>query len=470
MAILVVGAAVLMLAAPAISHAENAQTAQDITPEARLSSAQDGRTLRRMRDGKVETYSKFAPEEVFSLTWPAEAGVGTAYVKWYTLPDCVILVQSDEDGMEISRERIDEPGFNDCYPILPEARALSLVSDGGMQIAEITLYSEGTLPDGVYSWLPPLQKADLLLVSAHCDDEFIFFGGTIPYYAGERKLGVQVVYMANGERARVDETLNGLWHAGVRNAPVFMPFKDVYTESLRLALLNWGEEETTGALVSLIRRFQPEVIVTHDLEGEYGHGAHIATAVCMLNAVPLAADASVFSDSFAAYGAWQAQKLYLHLYPENRITMDWNQPLPAFGGKTALEVANEAYHMHVSQLKYHSNVYGSGQYSSLEYGLAYTVVGPDAAKEDFFEHIDPARLSDYIAPTAAPTETPAPAATLAPTARPTAAPTVVPEASTQSGVPALLITGAVILIAAAAAVPVFMKRRARKTQNSNRSK
>ncbi len=451
-----------MLAAPAISLAENS-AAQDVTKLSQTASKEDGRAVRRTRDDKIDTYAEYDEEESFSLVWEAEAAVRTAYVKWYALPDCAILVQANENGVELSREEIAEPVYNDCYTILPEARALTISCENGMQIAEVALYSEGALPDGFYDWLPPLDKADLLVVSAHCDDELIYFGGTIPYYAGERKLTVQVVYMANSERARVDEALSGLWHAGVRNAPVVLPLKDVYTETLRHAFLNWGETETTEALVSVLRRFQPEVVVTHDLEGEYGHGAHMATAVSMVNAVPLAADASAFPDSLAGYGTWQTQKLYLHLYPENRITMDWNRPLSEFSGKTALEVANEAYHMHASQLEYHSNVYGEGEFSSLEYGLAFTVVGQDAAKDDFFENIDPARLSGYIAPTPVATATPAPMATAAPAVILTAAPTPSQEEAAQSGISPYLLGGVLVLIAAAAATLVFIKLRKKTT-------
>ena len=408
-AILLVGVAALMLAAPTISLAENSGEAQDVTQLSSAVTKADGSAVKRTRDHKLETYAKYGAGEAFALAWGAEAGVRTAYVKWYAQTDCAILVQSGANGEELSRETLDHPNYNDTLAILPEARGLKLSCESGMQIAEVTLYSEGTLPDGVYDWLPPQKKADLLVVSAHCDDELIYFGGTIPYYAGEKKLAVQVVYMANADRARVDEALNGLWHAGVRNAPVFLPLKDAYTETLRLALLNWGEEETTGMLVGLIRRFQPEVIVSHDLNGEYGHGAHRATAHCLFNAVQLAADAAEFPDSAAKYGAWQAQKLYLHLYPENQITMDWNKPLAAFGGKTALMVANEAYHMHVSQLEYHKDVAEGGDYSSLLFGLAYTAVGADEAKNDFLEHIDPARLSNYVAPSPAPTAQSTPA-------------------------------------------------------------
>ena len=415
MTMLFVGASALVLAAPAISHAENS-VAEDITTLAAVTAPQERRAVQRMRDHNVETYTAFAPGVELRCTWPDDAAVAGIYIEWYAQPISVILVQTDAGGREVGRETIDNPLYNDFYPLESAARALSITSESGMQIAEFALYTAGTLPEGVYDWLPPVQKADLLVVAAHCDDELLFFGGTIPEYAGERGLSVQVAYLTDVGRLRVDETLCGLWHAGVRNAPVFLDLKDAYTETLRDALIRWGEEDATTALVSLIRRFRPEVIVTHDLDGEYGHGAHMATAYCMENAVPLAADKSADPDSAAAYGAWQTKKLYLHLYGENKITMDWNVPLAAFGGKTALEVANEAYHMHASQLEYHKNVYGAGEYSSADYGLAYSAVGPDEAKNDFFEHVDPAGLTTCVAP--APAAAPEPSATPEPTGTP----------------------------------------------------
>ena len=463
-AILLVGVAAIMLAAPTISLAENSGEAQDVTQLSSAVTKADGSAVKRTRDHKLETYAKYGAGEAFALAWGAEAGVRTAYVKWYAQTDCAILVQSGANGEELSRETLDHPNYNDTLAILPEARGLKLSCESGMQIAEVTLYSEGTLPDGVYDWLPPQKKADLLVVSAHCDDELIYFGGTIPYYAGEKKLAVQVVYMANADRARVDEALNGLWHAGVRNAPVFLPLKDAYTETLRLALLNWGEEETTGMLVGLIRRFQPEVIVSHDLNGEYGHGAHRATAHCLFNAVPLAADAAEFPDSAAKYGAWQAQKLYLHLYPENQITMDWNKPLAAFGGKTALMVANEAYHMHVSQLEYHKDVAEGGDYSSLLFGLAYTAVGADVEKNDFLEHIDPARLSNYIAPSPEHTAQPTPIPTVAASASVSPAPTQEQRAPSVNPEQTQALRGltAIAFVVLAAAALISLKARQKK--------
>ena len=419
--LLIVGAVTLFAGAPAISHAEEA-SARDVTSEVSVLAPKDSRKIKLTRDRNVDTYARLTPGEGYSCSWTEVEAVSGVYIKWYTPPVSAILVQTDAQGKPIGHEALSDVLYDSYYPLLPQARGLTLVSeDETLLLSELTLYTAGALPDDVYDWQPPAKKADLLVVSAHCDDELLYFGGTIPVYAGERGLTVQVAYMANGERVRVEEALAGLWHLGVRNAPVFLSFRDAYTESLKDALRRWGENETTQALVTLIRRFRPEVIVTHDLNGEYGHGAHMATAYCTRNAVSLAADATQDPDSEKEYGVWQVQKLYLHLYQENSITMDWRVPLSAFGGKTALELANEAYAMHVSQQQFHQNVYDSGDYNSATYGLAETMVGADEAKDDFFEHIDPSRLTNGIALATEPTPVPAPEPTAAPVATPVAA-------------------------------------------------
>ena len=463
-AVLLVGAVTLLLIAPTVSRAENADAAQDVTTLVSVSAPEDSRAVKLTRDGNVETYAKLAPKEGYSCVWADAEAVAGVYLKWYELPVSAILVQIDAQGAELSRETLANPLYNAYYPLLPDARGIRLYSeDERLLLSELTLYTSGSLPDGVLNWQPPLDKADLLVVSAHCDDELLYFGGTIPTYAGERGLAVQVAYMANGERIRVDEALSGLWHLGVRNAPVFLPFRDAYTESLEDGLKRWGEETTVSTLVELIRRFQPEVIVSHDVNGEYGHGAHRATAHCLLKAVPLAADIAQYPDSAAKYGAWQTQKLYLHLYPEGSLTMDWRVPLAAFSGKTALELANEAYDMHVSQQEFHQTVYDEGDYNSAVFGLAYSAVGADGAKNDFFEHVDPARLSNYVAPTPEPT--------LAPTPEPTAAATAVPTSQPEPQVPWYLskwATFTVVLFAAVIPSTIFVLVRMRKTNKKYR--
>jgi hypothetical protein len=70
--------------------------------------------------------------------------------------------------------------------------------------------------------------------------------------------------------------------------------------------------------------------------------------------------------------------------------MDWDAPLPAFGGRTGFEIAREAYLRHQSQQRLDFKVEGrDAEQSSYRFGLARTVVGPDSAVPgDFMENAD----------------------------------------------------------------------------------
>lgn len=459
---------------PALAEGEAGadMPAVDFTRACEIVEPSSGRSRQLLADGKPATYAAVDADEGLICRWTDEEPVEQIYIEWYERPARITILQYDQDGAELSSEAIESPLVNDRYAVDPEARALTIVSAEEMTISELRLLSAGALPEGAHDWEEPVEKADLLVIAAHPDDELLYFGGTIPTYAGERGLAVQVAYMAFDKRVRQNEAMEGLWTLRVRNAPVFLGFRDAYSESLASAERRWGREETLEALVALIRRFRPEVIVTHDLAGEYGHGAHMLTAAYTLEAVTIAGDGAQFTESAERYGAWQVKKLYLHLCQNGAITMDWRVPLAAFGGKTALEMANIAYACHVSQQEYHQNVYDTGDHSSAAFGLAYTLVGFDEAGGDFFEHIEESALTDYIAPT------PSPAPTLSPTPSPTGTPEPVTEAlSTTAGdaaqaephgtglVKGLLLGGAVLAAAALAALVIRIigkRRRKRK--------
>ena len=92
--------------------------------------------------------------------------------------------------------------------------------------------------------------------------------------------------------------------------------------------------------------------------------------------------------------------MYRHLGDENVIEMDWDQPLEAFGGKTGFEMAQEGYSWHVSQHQAGNRDKATGKFKLFEveprdsaqscyrFSLVYSVVGPDEAKNDFFEHVE----------------------------------------------------------------------------------
>ncbi|MBP5164090.1 MAG: hypothetical protein ILP08_01500, partial [Lachnospiraceae bacterium] len=92
-------------------------------------------------------------------------------------------------------------------------------------------------------------------------------------------------------------------------------------------------------------------------------------------------------------GVFDVKKTYLHLYPENTITLDVRQPLPAMGGRTALQVARDSYKKHVSQQKYWFYVtddpkdYRASEINCSKFGLFRTTVGNDTGMNEMTENI-----------------------------------------------------------------------------------
>ena len=277
--------------------------------------------------------------------------------------------------------------------------------NGAPEIAEIAVYSPGRVPDSVQKWRAPLEnETDLLLFSTHGDDEQLFLMGILPYYDAELDYEVLVVYMTDHTKnyglKRKREMLAGLWAVGVDTYPVFGPFEDFLCPSKEsaystFAVLGHSHEELMGYVVEQIRRFKPKVVVGHDFDGEYGHGQHMAYADLLANSLEITQDASAYPELAEKYGTWDVPKAYFHLYPENPVVMDWDQPLERFGGETAFQVSiKRGFAQHVSQLNAFYGWFWDAktaadikQYNPRYYGLFRSTVGEDVLKNDFFENV-----------------------------------------------------------------------------------
>lgn len=368
-------------------------------------------------DDNVNTYAKASEEN--NITVSREDGIGSVYIKFDRIPEKWTLAETGSNktitcGENAFLHEYVEIGAH--FDALPEKLILHFAE--GTSIADIYVFSEGERPAWVQAWEAPCKKADLLLVSSHSDDEQLFFLGVLPYYAGELGLNVQVAYVvqhfeANGvlDHKRPHEQLDGLWTVGVKNYPVMSDFPDLYAKSKdRNVAFNQAKEVYAKAgityedfveyMTECIRRFEPLVVVSHDLDGEYGHGTHVMAAKALTEAIGYAADETKFEDSAKTYGTWEIEKLYLHLYEENPIVMDYDKPLANFGGKTAYQVSCDGFACHKSQhwTWFYKWIYGSEDkpitkasqirtYSPCKYGLYYTGVGTDTVGGDFFENV-----------------------------------------------------------------------------------
>ena len=411
---------------------------------------------------------------------PEGVAGGTLQIGWDFEPSAYQVEEYDAERnlLRTRDQSLTFPCIESCVDLLPETRYVFLQLDApGQDVAELRVFGPGKLPENVHVWNPPVEKAELMVVSTHQDDELIYFGGTIPYYTVAQNRPTVVVYMANCGRSRRQEALNGLWAMGVRDYPDFINLKDKRVKSIEEGLKLWGgEEHVLKELVTRIRRYRPEVIVTHDLDGEYGHNQHKITARLMQYAIDAAADAARFPDTAAQYGAWQVKKLYIHLYGENQVSMPWKVPLEALGGRTPLEVAQLGYAEHASQQKYFQ-VEDGGKYDNARFGLYFTTVGLDSGINDMFENIptptpDPTPTPE-ITPTPEPTEVPTaeptaqivlPLLTAEPTAAPTAEPVPTAEQSASGGMGLLLgmLGGAVALGIAVLALEKRARKRRRR--------
>ncbi len=348
----------------------------------------DGQSATTVTDEYTGSYIFLADAEI-EIT--SESAFSYIYIIWDTPPEPWQLTAGGSGG-----------GIHGVNGFLHELVVLSspvneatiILSEAEHRLCDIYLFGEGELPDWVQQWQPILPQADMLVLSTHGDDEFLFYGGTLPTYAGERELDVQVVYLTNhwGERYRPHEQLNGLWTAGVTAYPLMGPFPDLYAskEGLEAAMATYGYDEVLEFQVGLLRRFKPQVVVGHDLNGEYGHGAHMLNSETLIDALPLASDPAAYTDSAETYGVWDVPKTYLHLYPENEIEMNWSIPLENFGGATSYDIAVDAFAQHVSQTIYYEvTLTPTYHWQNCQlFGLYRSLVGPDVAQDDMFENID----------------------------------------------------------------------------------
>ncbi len=384
------------------SYAETANAAD--YAEAQFSSKGFG-APGLLTDDNQRTYTK--ANNGGSISVHSDKGIASLYVVFQNPPEPWTL--SDGSGKNVTcgeNKFIHE--FVDVKERLGAvSKDITLTFDKTVTIDEVYAFSEGELPEWVQIWNPPCEKADIMLLSAHADDEQLFFAGTLPYYAGELGLAVQVVYFTNhfASGVRQHEELDGLWTVGVRSYPVMSEFPDVYSENLEQALngykyYGYEYEDLAGFVVDEIRRFKPLVVISHDVNGEYGHGTHMLCSKLAKEAADTAAKPEYRPESAQQYGAWQPQKTYIHCHPENKITMNWDIPLERFGGKTAFQMSQLGYQQHKSQHIFpgllqwlngkNNNITKASQiraYSPCDFGLYKTTVGADVKGGDFLENV-----------------------------------------------------------------------------------
>lgn len=337
-----------------------------------------------LRDTKLSTVVRGG----VTVDIPPAAQAVLLTMEWNVRPDSYTAELFNAGGQLISSETHTTVYYSDWVALTPDTSRVVIAPAGQeVSLSTVRVYADDYPRHAVQTWGESPEKLDILLVSTHQDDELLFLGGTLADYLA-RGASANVLYVAEGERMRMREALDGLWTEGLRGYPIVLGLPDELTMSVTQAESRWAKYDPQKLLVRAFRQYKPEVIVTQDFNGEYGHGQHKAAVKMTAEGVALAADPNYDPESAALYGTWQVKKLYVHCYQENQVVMDWNRPLDETGVITPLFLTKEAYDKHRTQQASFSIQKADREYDNSRFGLYFTAVGPDENKKDFLEHID----------------------------------------------------------------------------------
>lgn len=240
----------------------------------------------------------------------------------------------------------------------------------------------------------------VLYVAAHPDDEN---SRLIAYMARERLYRTGYMSMTRGDGGQnligdeqgvelgLIRTQEMLAARRVDGAEQFFSraFDFGFSKSTQEALKTWDEQKILSDVVWVIRKFQPDVIITRfPPDSRAGHGHHSASAVLAHEAFTAAADPNKFPEQFK-YGVkpWQAKRLLwnsfnfggLNTTSEDQMKIDVGGFNPILG-KSYGELAAESRTNHKSQGAALTPARGE----SMDY---FTLVAGDPAPHDPMEGV-----------------------------------------------------------------------------------
>ncbi|HEX6292405.1 MAG TPA: PIG-L family deacetylase [Herpetosiphonaceae bacterium] len=192
------------------------------------------------------------------------------------------------------------------------------------------------------------QQRSLLAIFAHPDDEAFGSGGTLAYYA-RQGARVTLVCATRGEVGEISdpalanpETLGAVREMELRSAALALGIDDVRFLDHRdsgmagtadnndpRAFVNVPAETVVEQVVQIMRQVQPQVVITFDPRGGYGHPDHIAIHQHTVAAFHIAADTARYPGP-----AWQPARLFYTVIPRGAFRV-MRQQLAAAGIDTS---------------------------------------------------------------------------------------------------------------------------------------
>ncbi len=160
-----------------------------------------------------------------------------------------------------------------------------------------------------------------------------------------------------------------------------------YSKSPEETFEIWNKEEILEDVVWVIRKFQPDVIITRFPFGSSGgHGHHTASTIIAAEAFKAAADPNKFTEQLKYVQTWKAKRIFWNNWrpsvndAKGLISVDVGEYNPLLG-KSYTELGADSRTMHKSQ------GFGSSAFrgSRLEY---FELIDGESAEKNIFDGID----------------------------------------------------------------------------------
>lgn len=368
------------------------EEAQDITARCEITASGNTKQLSHLFDGDYATEWTSSHRGYIEVTAPENEKLHGLYVSFGSFITNWCVEAQAADGSWATVYETEDQFYNHYIPLTEGYAAVRLKCmspdyNHVLHVTELHVLGEGKVPAWVQQWQTFTGKADLVLMVTDPGDEYLFFGGLIPHYVAQDK-EVMLCVIVNTASQYKSQLLDGLWHCGMTNYPYIAYFKPSMKATARQQYETWSEVQFVRHVTRIVRIYEPDVMVTHAKDGEGIDGGHRVCADAAIRAVKSAMDSKYDQGyGYKLYGNWQLPKLYLHAPLDGEVTLDYNQPLDFFGGKTALEIAREAYAMQDYQKKLADALRTDDVFNGAAFTLHSTEVGDDTHMNDLFENI-----------------------------------------------------------------------------------
>ncbi|MER7213593.1 PIG-L family deacetylase [Streptosporangium sp. NPDC020072] len=152
---------------------------------------------------------------------------------------------------------------------------------------------------------------------AHPDDEAIWTGGTLARYADEGATTAVVTCTGADAPQRVEELERSLEILGA-GKPRLLGYTGLANGTPRFRQAPF--DEAVGRVVEHIREFRPDIVITYDGYGAYGHPEHVHAHRVTVAAVEAAGYDQLYRD---AGTPWRPRALYLATLPRSVVIAQW---------------------------------------------------------------------------------------------------------------------------------------------------